>query len=920
MKRKLYMFALCLSWALALQIQAANVTPQAGVYYNIVQTPSNMVVGAVGVQPVVQTANNTLDQAFEFVPIEGKTDTYYIKNFFGKYLNKVASSGWNVTYLTEPDQNNTLNAEWVITDDASATTVFRLLLNANSKYVATDAIESNSNLYCDKAGDHVRGLFTLVQATIPTELVAAYNSLSISGDLTAVTADITLPATIDGFPITWTSSLPAVIATDGKVTRPDQYDAMVKLTATMSQEVNGITFTMTKEFMVTVKAFNVAGEQLAKWDFASNRISESNGLITATDSISGFVGTIMNDASIRTIGNTERFNVLDLGNGKGYLDMGTEIGKAIYSLTDYSMCSYFRVDSTYTGLNSDGNFIWNFSNSADMPTDRNGYIIGSLKNQSQSITTNYWDNGNQEIGAYTNAAKGGWHHIAYTQKGNIGTLYVDGVSVATGTITNLPATSLLVEGRTGTLYNWLGRSCYPWDAYLRNTLLYNFELFRVPLTADDINLGFEIPGTIDRLNAAYTENPKVILNELTSEMENLSLGDLSAVTSNITLPTQGTIDPTVSISWKSSNDKLIDATGVVIRPDYFNYTDSLYATLSKNGQKVFKSFGATVIAKEGTTFTGDNLVKFDFATVSDSLVTDAAEKHFVGTLKNGASIATIGTSETGMYKVLNLGDSIGYFDMGADLGKIMYNLSDFTIGAYYRINAAYPTTELAKNGNFLWSFSNASNIRTSATGYLIAGLKDQSVTISSGNWNNEQTVTFAKQALQDGWHHIAYTQSGNVGTLYIDGNALSSGDVTKLPSTALVQSGNVGTAYNWLGRSCYAGDVYLRKTLVYDFRIYNKALSDVDIQTNVLNVVGKIPELDKAYEAASAVKSIYESPYKISVIANGIKLSGVTTADKVSLFDIAGRQIKVSDPSYIKVNTGVYILKINGYVSKIVVK
>ena len=103
---------------LALQTFAANVVPQAGTFYNIVQTPSNMVVGAVGVQPVVQTATNALNQAFEFIPVEGKPDTYYIKTYFGMYLNKTANNNWNMIYLTEPDPTNVLNAEWVITDDA----------------------------------------------------------------------------------------------------------------------------------------------------------------------------------------------------------------------------------------------------------------------------------------------------------------------------------------------------------------------------------------------------------------------------------------------------------------------------------------------------------------------------------------------------------------------------------------------------------------------------------------------------------------------------------------------------------------------------------------------------------------------------------------------------------------------------------
>ena len=752
-----------------------------------------------------------------------------------------------------------------------------------------------------------------------SNLITAYNNLTIAGDLTAVKADLTLPATSGTIPVTWTSTLPATVGTDGKVNRPDQYDTPVKLTATLTEVVNGVTYTLTKTFNVTVIAFNVAGDQLAKWDFASNYISESNGVVTVKDSISKFTGTIMNDASIRTIGTTERFNVLDLGNGTGYFDMGTEIGKAVYSLSDYTMCGYFRINEAYTALNSNGNFYWNFSNSTDAPTDMNGYIIGSLKAQSQSITTNYYAVGNQAVGVGTNAAIGGWHHFAYTQKGTTGTVFVDGASVATGTITNLPSNALLVAGRTGTLYNWLGRSCYPGDVYLRNTLLYDFQLLRVPLTADDLNFGFEVPGTIDRLNVAYNENPKVVLTELTDEQTSLTLGDLSAVTSNITLPVKGSKDQNITITWKTSNPKLIDATGVVTRPDYYNYSDSLFATISKNGQKVFKAFGATVIAKAGTAFTGSNLVKFDFSTVtSDSIVTDAAEKHFTGILKNDAKINTIGNTETGMYKVLNLGDSIGYFDMGTEVGKVMYNLTDFTVGAYYRINSTY--TNLAKNGNFLWNFSNSKDIINNATGYLIASLRNQAVTITPNNWNTEQTVAFASAALTDGWHHMAYTQNGTTGTLYVDGMPVATGTVTQLPSNTLYKQANLGTAYNWIGRSCYTGDVYLRKTLVYDLTVYNKALTDNEVMTTVYNVGPTISKLDAAYLATTAVNSVKNSPFAINVTADGIKVVGLTATDKVSLFDIAGRQITITNPALIKTNAGVYILKINEYNAKVVVK
>lgn len=926
MKKNLYLILMCLSWLFVLNANAANVVPQAGTYYNIIQTPSNMVLGSVGVQPCVQTPTNSLEQAFEFIPVEGKADTYYIKSYFGKYLNKVASSGWNMTLLTEPDPTNTLNAEWVITDDASSATVFRLLLNANSKYVATDGITNNSYTYCDKSATHERGLFTLVQATIPTDLVDAYNKLTL-GDISAVTANLTLPA-VSGtanIPVVWSSSLPAVIAVDGTVTRPDQYDAVVKLTATMSQVINEVTYTMTKDFNVTVKAKVEVSERLAKWDFSSALISEQDGQVKVTDaSESAFVGTVMNDARIRTIGNSEKINVLDLGNGTGYFDMGAEIGKAIYALTDYTMCGYFRIAEDYTELGSNGNFYWTFSNTADAPTDKNGYIIGLLKNQSQEVTPGYWQVNNQ--GVYTNTAPavGGWHHFAYVQNGTTGTVFVDGVQTATGSLTNLPATTLPISGRTGTLYNWLGRSPYPGDVYLRKTLLYDFQLLRIPLSANDLAFGVDgldpVAETIDKLNNAYLENPDYVVPELGIETEALTLGETTNVTSNMTLPVKGTQYPTVNITWKSSHPSIISETGVVTRPDYYSFNVTLTATLTQNGQKATKAFTVTVAAKEGTAYTGDLLLKHDFKTVSDSVVTDAAEKHFAGVLKNGAKVVTMGT--TTPVKVLSLGDSIGYFDMGLEIGKVMYHQTNYTIGAYYRIDNEY--TGLSSPGNFLWSISNTNSANTVSTGYMFGCLKDQSISISPKYWDTaqgNQGMGFATPALQGSWHHFAYTQDGTVGTIYIDGIAQVTGEVTNTPANTLVKEGVIGTLYNWLGRSCYASDAYLRKTLVSDFRIYSKALTAAEVQTSVLNVADNIALLDLAYsEGINAVHDISASNFKVITTKGHIKVTGATNADKITVFDVAGRQLKVTNAAEISVNRGVYIVKINNYVTKVVVE
>src|ERR1035437_8246257 len=344
------------------------------------------------------------------------------------------------------------------------------------------------------------------------DLISAYNSLTL-GDISAVTSNLTLPATIGtaGIPVVWTSSLPLVISTGGVVTRPDQYDATVKLTATLTQVVNGVTFTLMKVFNATVTANNTASDKLAEWNFAANLISESSsGVVTVKDAASSFVGTLKNDARIRTIGTSTKYNVLDLASGTGQFDMGTDIGKAIYSLNDYTMMSFFRIDDAYANIGNNGNFIWTFSNSDNSGTDQNGYVFGSLKDQSQTIATNYWNLGNQAVAVNTTASKGAWHHIAYTQSGTVGTVYVDGSLAATGSITNMPSTALTIAGRTGTLYNWLGRSCYNGDQYLQKTLIYDFQLLKVAVSSDDLNLrfpGFDGVATIlGNLNTAYGEN------------------------------------------------------------------------------------------------------------------------------------------------------------------------------------------------------------------------------------------------------------------------------------------------------------------------------------------------------------------------------------------------------------------------------
>ena len=756
------------------------------------------------------------------------------------------------------------------------------------------------------------------------ELQTQTDALTL-GDLSAVESDIALPLTAGtkGVTIKWASDKPAIIDSTGHVVQPAKYNRNVKLTATLSLPMGDTVFTSMKVFNATVIGVIPTPLEVATWDFKPGSISYVNDTLRVTDATSSFTGKVMNEARIRTIGLTDKINVLDLGNGKGYFDMGQDVGEAIYVLSNHTMMGYFRVDADYTNIAAGGNFYWNFSNSADIGAAKNGFIYGRLNNNMAAGISAY---GSPSTPTATNMATptGSWHHIAYTLVGTTGTVYIDGVQMAQNTSMLVPNLAVAKENMIGTICNWLGRSGWATDAYLQKTLLYDFRILSYPVTVDDLNYGYSgfdpVVATIDRLNNAYIEEDDYIAPELENEKNNLSLGDLSAVVADINLPVQGTLDPTIAISWKTTNSKLISTTGKVTRPDFFNYPDTLTAILVKNGQSVTKVFPATVLMKENTQFTGDLMMKFDFSNVQDSVVTDVAEKHFKGTLKNNAQVVTIG--KTQQYKVLNLGDSIGYFDMGEDVGKVMYNLSDFTISAFFYIDPAY--TDLNKAGNFLFTFSNSDNQLVDQNGYMFAALNSQSVSITPKTYtaaSGNQSINYNTLAATGSWHNFTYTQKDLIGSLYIDGLVVSNGQITNLLKTTLPKNNLLGTAYNWIGRSCFKADSYLRKTKVHDIRVYNRALSDAEILFDVLGVANVVSALDLAMtEDNTGLQPIQNSGYSVLAGEGLLKINGLKGNEQVTISDITGRIVSSVNKSEIYVKSGVYIVRVNNLVAKVMVK
>lgn len=213
------------------------------------------------------------------------------------------------------------------------------------------------------------------------------------------------------------------------------------------------------------------------------------------------------------------------------------------------------------------------------------------------------------------------------------------------------------------------------------------------------------------------------------------------------------------------------------------------------------------------------LMRYDFENVSGTTVTDASGNGVNASIVNPAKVEKMGT-----YHVLNLGNGSGYLNMGTKAGSAVRQLEDFSVSVYYRVD---DTATLTGAGFFLWCFSQSSANTATSAPYTAYRLNIQRMATSTGGFQNETGMEIGAESVKGRWVHVVYTQSGQSGKLFIDG-------VQKLSSTEMPLLKNAFTAnpaYNWIGRAPFTSDNYLRGTLVYDFRVYGRALSNAEVKT-----------------------------------------------------------------------------------------
>ena len=196
-----------------------------------------------------------------------------------------------------------------------------------------------------------------------------------------------------------------------------------------------------------------------------------------TDNVSGIKATLKNQATVVKAG---RYNVLDLGNLTGHLDMGKAAGELVRQLTDFTVSVYYHVDNN-ASLTGAGFFLWSFAQSPANTETEAPYMAYRLNVQRIAISKGGWASETGfEVGS--ESAKGRWIHVLYRQAGSKGELFLDGKLAAQAS--NMPTMKSSFTAVPN--YNWIGRPPFSGDNYLRQTLVSDFRLYDAAISDAEV--------------------------------------------------------------------------------------------------------------------------------------------------------------------------------------------------------------------------------------------------------------------------------------------------------------------------------------------------------------------------------------------------------------------------------------------------
>jgi hypothetical protein len=247
------------------------------------------------------------------------------------------------------------------------------------------------------------------------------------------------------------------------------------------------------------------------------------------------------------------------------------------------------------------------------------------------------------------------------------------------------------------------------------------------------------------------------------------------------------------------------------------------------------------------------------------------------------------------------------------VGEAISRLNDFSVSAYYYINTA---TSITGNGNFLWTFSTQEACDQTTGKYIAYRVNTQRYALSTGGWGSETVgLQTGAAATKEKWQHVLYSQYGTIAKLYLNGELVQEGTAYYTPS-------EIGaTTFNWLGRPQFTSDAYLKNTLIYDFKVYNRTLSEQEIG----DLASLTSHLQDAYEGKTAIQTptnVYPTAWGATGEVFIRQEAGNSTVQIYNVLGILLKSPALTDPiTRIRLNQGVYIVEFSpGYSKKVVVR
>ena len=261
-------------------------------------------------------------------------------------------------------------------------------------------------------------------------------------------------------------------------------------------------------------------------------------------------------------------------------------------------------------------------------------------------------------------------------------------------------------------------------------------------------------------------------------------------------------------------------------------------------KRLFLQIASFLAISTAASAADSTMVRFDFASTADQSGT------YETTLQQGAQII-----EYAGRNVLSLGNNDGFLDFGTKLGELIGSLGKFTI----TMNVYIPeTTDISGNGNFIWCFANSSS-----TGYMFFNAKESRYAITQTSYSAEQGFSMAKPFEKGRWMNLAVVlRQRSTGQYYcqifLDGSLKTASSINSSFALSPKDIGN--TVMNYLGKSCYNGDAYLKGAMYDDVRIYNYDISARQILDSIRNGnAATIQSLNRYADSISIAEKIKEA-------------------------------------------------------------